>query len=232
MVECPNCGEQPRDDADYCGYCGTALRRGRTGEPAETTRPRDRPRQGERQQRRDRRGSRQPRRHNRQPPQQERQHQLEGADTSQQRGTAESGIGRREVLAGGVVAAAAAGGWFVFLRDSGREGPAGAVESYLDALDSGDLAQANSLIHPDAPMGPLSQDALGGPEQLSYSLERAEVVRREENPQQPTVQAFATVEAEITIAGDAGGETVEETSTSQVQTAQNSDGTWLLWQTQ
>lgn len=140
----------------------------------------------------------------------------------------DDGFTRRQLLIGGAGAlAAAGGGWYFFLRDSG--GPGAVVEDYVSAINSGDVNEAESLIHEDAPMsGP------DGPsEDVDVSVQSTRTVDANvpDAAAYDTVQEFQAVEVEISFSGEVAGQEVGETDTQVVIVAKNTDGEWKLWDT-
>lgn len=57
---------------------------------------------------------------------------------------------RRAVLLGGAGLVALAGGWYVFLRDTGD--PADVAAEFVAELDAGEFGAADDLIHPESPL--------------------------------------------------------------------------------
>ena len=130
----------------------------------------------------------------------------------------------------GGAAIAAVGGWYVFLRDSATDSPTGVIDAYASALNSGDVDAANNLVHENAPMGQISEAEAEEMEEFTFSIVQMEVFDRDENVEGvENVQAFARVEVEMTITGEVLGEEIDETTVSQITTAQTDDGEWKLW---
>ncbi|WP_336037437.1 hypothetical protein [Halobacterium yunchengense] len=61
------------------------------------------------------------------------------------------GIGRRKLLAVGGLAAAGAGGWYVFLREDGQSSPAAVSKRNWQAWEDGDAAAYRATFHAESP---------------------------------------------------------------------------------
>lgn len=202
MVECPNCGAPINEQASICGACGTSLNQG--NEQGEQ------PRQGQGQSRRS---------------QQSQPQQGQGQPTGQpqhgQSGTYQhpkndddfvAGLSRRQVVAAGAGIAVLGGG--AFLLTGG--GPKPTAREFLNALDEGNAEKANSLIHPDSPMGDVSKLGLALVEEINYEIQSLSV---EENTGDEAV-----VEAELELSKNGRS----ETSTTMIVLRKH-DGEWKVY---
>jgi ketosteroid isomerase-like protein len=138
---------------------------------------------------------------------------------------------RREYLAGVVaassIAIAGCGG------GSGSSGPTGVIEDFVSAINDGDGEAARDLYHEDSPGQPPQN--IEQSEQLDFTLDSAETV--DEDPgysadEYDNVDEFQVVEATISISGEMMGEEVDESETSNIVVAKNSDGEWKIWEGQ
>jgi len=134
-------------------------------------------------------------------------------------------------MGGGAAAAAAAGGWYFFLRSSTPGGPEGVLHDYASAFESEDAEAMDNLVHQDSPArggfsDPVSQVESMGDQDISVSVESTEVLSREEAPNQPNVEEFATIEG--TFKSSMEGESSTDTQTLIV--AKTPEGEWKFWQ--
>jgi ketosteroid isomerase-like protein len=139
-------------------------------------------------------------------------------------------VQRREYLAGvataSTIAVAGCGG-------SGSSGPTGVVEDFADAINSGDGEQARSLYHEDSPGTPPQN--IGQFEEVSFSVDSTKTVDTDSGysaDDYDTVEEFQVVEAEISITGEVAGQEVDQSETSRIVVAKNSDGEWKIWEGQ
>jgi hypothetical protein len=63
----------------------------------------------------------------------------------------DSGVGRREFVAAGALAAAGAGGWYVFIREDEQSGPLTAVEASWSYWENGNADAYRALHHSESP---------------------------------------------------------------------------------
>ncbi len=137
---------------------------------------------------------------------------------------------RREYLAGVVAASSLA---IAGCGGSDSSGPTGVVEEFASALNDGDGERARSLYHQDSPGTPPQN--IRQFESVEYSVENAETVDTDSGysaDEYDTVDEFQVVEAEISISGEVAGQEVDQSTTSRIIVAQNSDGEWKIWQGQ
>lgn len=127
MSQCPHCGADVKAEATVCWNCNGSLTGAEGEQPAQQgQQPQNQPQQGQPPQGQYQQGQPQQGQYQQgQPPQ--------GQYGQQPRDG--GGVGRRELLAGGgVLAAAGVGGWYFFLREDGSGGsPESPGESYDDA---------------------------------------------------------------------------------------------------
>jgi archaellin len=144
------------------------------------------------------------------------------------------------MLVGGVGIAGLAGGGWVLLGDGNlplvggsddkTAGPERVMQAYVEALDTGDAAALQSLLHAESPWDEIDDDALSNVQQLELTFESATVIDEElsVNPSEyETVQAFEVVKLTLTQGEQQSGET--EPSTQRFVVAKNQNGEWKLW---
>ena len=76
---------------------------------------------------------------------------------SQAPGADDGPVTRRRLLAGGVGVLAAAGGWFVFFRETEGSGAAAAVRQYFEAWDAGDQRRIDAVLYEGSGLQPNGQ---------------------------------------------------------------------------
>jgi hypothetical protein len=139
-------------------------------------------------------------------------------------------------LGGAGTAALAAGGWWVFLRDS--DGPEAAVAAYLDALDDADFDAVMNAIRDDGPISDSVDDTREEFEQqasgLSLEVDALTQFDEERDVQEPNVQRFASVFTAFTTrpSGDAdpGDQPPEPDQVTQItEVALSAGGGWKIW---
>jgi hypothetical protein len=167
-MNCPNCGAAVAGDARFCPECGAAL-----GEPAGSQggdrkggdTPGGRPGQDRRQsasgpadaERTRPAADARPDRQSQQPGAEVQREQTPSAQPRQaapeggRDGGESGGISRRALLAGsaGVLGVAAAGGWYLFLREAG---PVAAARRSWEAWTDGDFETFEQVVHSDSPL--------------------------------------------------------------------------------
>jgi hypothetical protein len=140
------------------------------------------------------------------------------------------GATRREMLAYGGGSAlltwgAIGAGWYAFIYE--QTGPEeDVVREYVDALDRAHFYTASQLFHEDAPGEAWSPNEIPDVGQVDLSVEKTEVVDRQEEVDIGTVQELALVIATITIDGRVESQTMDVGFV----VAKNQDGEWKLWQ--
>jgi hypothetical protein len=167
-MNCPNCGAAVAGDARFCPECGAAL-----GEPAGSQggdqkggdTPGRQPDQDRRQsasgpadaERTRPAADARPDRQSQQPGAEVQREQTPSAQPRQaapeggRDGEESGGISRRALLAGsaGVLGVAAAGGWYLFLREAG---PVAAARRSWEAWTDGDFETFEQVVHSDSPL--------------------------------------------------------------------------------
>jgi len=103
----------------------------------------------------------------------------------------------------------------------GSSGPEGAVQAYVDAFNDNDPDALRAAVHPDAPDSSIEDVTASDMQDLSMSLNSAEVVEGPENGQ-------AVVEAEIESTVETMGEEQTETETMRFEVRQH-DGEWTIY---
>ncbi|MFB6074689.1 MAG: zinc-ribbon domain-containing protein [Haloarculaceae archaeon] len=158
MPRCPNCGGTVADGDDFCQHCGAPLsaddarndtQPSQTGgnesssAPPPGDEPAGRPAGDESPAAQSPGGG---------PP-----GHRSGATGQQPPAGDDGGVSRRALLAGagGGAVILAGGGYLAYTQFLGGagDGPKGTIRRFFSALDDGDVQRANSLIHPDSPVG-------------------------------------------------------------------------------
>lgn len=193
MAECPNCGARITEQDAVCNTCGVSL----TGRSTHV---------GGKDQQNRRQGSQQAQDHGGQPRRsqprespQKQKHQQSHEQSNRQptysspNTNSETGVSklsrRQTLIAGGVGIAALGGGAFVFL---GGRGPKETVTEFFSALDNGNRQKANSMIHPNSPIGEVGQNLFRTFENASFSVQNPRV----EDKSGDTATVVATLNAE------------------------------------
>ena len=210
MAQCPHCGTAVNEQALQCQNCGAALG-AQQGQQAQQ------PHDSHGGQQHPQGGQQRPQ-GGQQPPQGQRQAQQPpgqpggGPGRGGHGGGGPGGKSRREFLMyGGGAAAIAVGGYFAYDTFlGGPGGPEGAVRSFWDALDNGNLEEADSYIHPDSPAKGQLMEGSGGMgqsmlESADVSVSSAEVTNEEGD----TATVEATIEMSIMGESDTQTQTYE-----------------------
>jgi archaellin len=247
MQECPTCGSSHPSATDVCAHCGTTLDGGSgqadSGQPNSNNQNRQRrqpAQQPERNQPQQGRQGQRPQQPQQGQPPQGRPPQGGGPSRGPHGPGGDDGFSRREMLVGGVGIAGLAGGGWVLLGDGNlplvggsddkTAGPERVMQAYVEALDTGDAAALQSLLHAESPWDEIDDDALSNVQQLELTFESATVIDEElsVNPSEyETVQAFEVVKLTLTQGEQQSGET--EPSTQRFVVAKNQNGEWKLW---
>lgn len=143
------------------------------------------------------------------------------AGQTNQSGAGEDGLGRRELLIGGVVLAGVAAGGFVFLGSDDDDSPEAVMENYYQAYADGDVERINDLTHTESPDYPVDEqltdeeiDQLRN--EIEVDVEETDLV--EENDEQAVV--------EITVTFSGMGRENTETQRWELRTE---GGEWKVW---
>jgi len=204
---CPNCGNQVDWQNNYCNNCGKRLSR-----------------ESQSNQRSEQRQPNYPNQYNRQKAQQPPTDARGSRPRKRSRQQSNSGATRRSFILGGAGIVAIFGigtGAYFWIQ----EGPTDVAEEFINAIDDGDMREANDLIHSQATFGGAgaAADALlgyiGGDLALNsvdISVENSEKV--EENDGRAIVR--------LTLAIDAGfGSTQGDIQMNM----RKEDGDWKVW---
>lgn len=133
----------------------------------------------------------------------------------------ENGVGRRELLIGGVALAGVAAGGVFFLGSDGNDSPEAVMERYYREYADGDVEALNDLTHTESPDYPvddqLTEEVLQQlREEIDVDVEETELV--EENDD------VAVVEITVTFSG----QNRENTETDRWE-LRTEDGEWKVW---
>ena len=134
-----------------------------------------------------------------------------------------AGTSRRAVLAGGAGLVALAGGWYVFLRETGD--PAEVAAEFVAELDAGEFGAADDLIHPESPL-----DGAGDAADLVAAIAGVDGI----------VEALDLSVVETDVTEESGGEAVvdvrveldllvETLTTTIPLEMRTDDGDWFVW---
>ena len=135
------------------------------------------------------------------------------------------------LIGGGGGLALLGGGWFVFLRDSGVDGPGEAVEAFYSAIDNENIERAEELTHDEGSINVQGQidNLFFDLSEIQLSVDDTEVLDEDldlDPGEFDDVQEFDLVEAEVTTAA---GE-ASDTETTEFVVALDESGDWLVWE--
>lgn len=130
----------------------------------------------------------------------------------------DGGRTRRQYVAGvaAVATAGVAGCSDILGGGSGGGDPQSTIRAFVDAATSGEIEDANELIHPDAPAPQVTQQQSNSMQQLDMSIESMEVIEEGEE--------MAMVSVTFSVTSQEGSGTI--TNEFELRTH---EGEWRIW---